>query len=101
MDPYVCDFYKSVLGKPGSGVFGFSLDLDERPISGGICLVSASRMEFYVVTYDPTFASVSPGNLLIEDLVKWCVPRKLDFDFRLTDAPYKDRWIDRIALHFL
>ncbi len=95
-DPFVCDFYKLALGKPGSGVLGFSLDVDGRPIAGAISLVCASRMEFYIVTYDPTFAAVSPGNLLIEDLVRWCMPRKLDFDFRLTGAPYKDSWIDQV-----
>ena len=48
-------------------------------------------MEFYVMTYDPTYATASPGNLLIEDLVRWFLPRKLDLDFRLTGAP-----LDRI-----
>ncbi len=70
-DPNVIDFYNLVLGRPETGVLGFSLDLDDRPIAGCICLVSASRMEFYVVAYDPAFfACLSLGNLLIEDLVR-------------------------------
>jgi CelD/BcsL family acetyltransferase involved in cellulose biosynthesis len=96
LDPGVRDFYKLLVGRPGSGVCGFALDFDGRPIAGGICLVSAATMEFFVVTYDPAFYSASPGNLLIEDLVRWCAARGLDFDFRLTGAPYKDRWIDRV-----
>ena len=96
LDPNVYAFYNVLVGHPESGVFGFSLDLDDKPIAGCISLVSASRMEFFVVTYDTAYALASPGNLLIEDLVRWCMPPRLDFDFRLTGAPYKDRWVDRV-----
>ena len=89
------DFYKLTLARTGSGVLGFALDLDARPIAGGICLVSNSTLEFFVSALDPAYSKFSPGNLLIEDIVRWCLPRGLDFDFRLTADPYKLRWMDR------
>jgi CelD/BcsL family acetyltransferase involved in cellulose biosynthesis len=87
------DFYSGLVGK-AEGVEGFALDLDGRTIAGCICLRSGAALEFYVTAFDPDFARYSPGNVMIEDLVKWCIARKLDFDFRITNDPYKLRWAD-------
>jgi CelD/BcsL family acetyltransferase involved in cellulose biosynthesis len=88
-------FYQALLGKPGSGVTAFSLELDGQIVAGCICLRSANRLEYFVTAFDPTYAPFSPGNLLLEDCVRWCIPRRLDFDFRMIHNPYKLRWADR------
>lgn len=89
----VRDFYSGLVGQ-AEGVEGFALDLDGRTMAGCICLRSATTLEFYVTTFDPEFARYSPGNVMIEDLVRWCIERRLDFDFRLIGADYKLRWAD-------
>lgn len=93
--PETAQFYRALVGRPDSGVLGFALDLDGRTIAGGLCLRSAGRLEYYVTAYDPALAAFSPGNLLIEDLARWCIARGDDLDFRLTSVDYKLRWSDR------
>jgi len=87
-------FFGSLVGREGSGVQGFVLELDGRPVAGCICLLSAASVEFYVTAMEPAYAAYSPGNLLIEDLLRWSIERRLDFDFRLTREAYKLRWSD-------
>jgi len=80
------------------------LERDGTPVAGGICLRADPCLEFYVSALDPAFMSWSPGNLLIEDLVRWAIARGLDFDFRLTREPYKLRWTDtdrEVTTHWL
>lgn len=89
-------FYSSLIGVPGSGVTGFSLMLDGKILCGGICLRAAARLEYFVTAFDPAYAAFSPGSLWLEDCVRWCIPRRLDFDFRMIHFPYKLRWADRL-----
>jgi len=97
-------FFAALVGREGSGVLGFVLERDGTPVAGGICLRADPCLEFYVSALDPAFMSWSPGNLLIEDLVRWAIARGLDFDFRLTREPYKLRWTDtdrEVTTHWL
>lgn len=87
-------FFADTVGRRGGGVLGFVLEQGGAPVAGALCLRSATHLEFYVSALDPAFAPYSPGKLLIEDVVRWSIARRLDFDFRLTREPYKLRWAD-------
>ncbi|MFI4950290.1 MAG: GNAT family N-acetyltransferase [Caulobacterales bacterium] len=95
-DEACATFYSNLIGIPGSGVTGFALTLDGRIICGGICLLAASRLEYFVTAFDTTYAAFSPGGLWLEECVRWCIPRRLDFDFRMMQFAYKLRWADRM-----
>lgn len=87
-------FFADTVGRRGAGVLGFVLEQGGAPVAGALCLRSATHLEFYVSALDPAYAPYSPGKLLIEDVVRWSIARRLDFDFRLTREPYKLRWAD-------
>jgi|GEM_PF-3151158 len=76
-------------------VLGFGLKLDDKFLAGGVFFRSHGRLEFFVSGFDPEFYAYSPGNLLIEDVVRWAIPERLDLDFRTTQDAYKLRWADR------
>ena len=73
----------------------FALVLNGKTIAGGFCLVSSRMLEYFMNGMDRAFAAYSPGNLLIEDCVRWAIEQGVDFDFRITQDAYKLRWADR------
>ena len=94
-DPAPRSMFTALVGHPNTGVRMFSLNLDRKMVASCLCFQSAGRLEAFVITFDQTFGRFSPGNLLIEDIVGWCIGRGLDLDFRLTSDAYKLRWADR------
>lgn len=100
-DPQGEGFFSALLSRkaprtPSVGeVLGFALKLDGQIIAGCICLRSDKLLEFFITGFDARHGAFSPGNLMIEDCVRWACERRLDFDFRLNTDPYKLRWIDR------
>ncbi len=93
-------FFAAQIGREGSGVHGYALQAGGQTVAGGLCFTCGDNpMEFFVTTYDIAFEACSPGKLLIEGLVRDCIDRGLDFDFRLTRETYKLRWIDRGAAY--
>src|SRR5262249_15822689 len=53
---------------------------------------SKLQIEYLIPAFDPAYAKYSPGQLLIEDILKWAFERRLDLDFRLGNQPYKETW---------
>lgn len=93
-------FFASQIGRDASGVHGYALEAGGRTVAGGLCLTQgANPMEFFVTTYDVAYEACSPGKLLIEGLVRTCIDRGVDLDFRLTREAYKLRWIDRDVVY--
>ncbi|HEY3948360.1 GNAT family N-acetyltransferase [Phenylobacterium sp.] len=93
--PQTAALYKALVGREGTGVLAFALDSGDQTIAGCLCLLSGDRLEYYITAFDPALSAFSPGNLLIEDLGRWCIPRGVHLDFRLTAGDYKLRWSDR------
>lgn len=89
----IISFYGGLMDRD-AGVEGFALELDGQVIAGVICLLGGGICEYYLTVYDERFRDGSPGNLLIEDLSKWCAQRGLDLDFRFPSYDYKERWSD-------
>jgi CelD/BcsL family acetyltransferase involved in cellulose biosynthesis len=74
------------------------LKLNGRPIAGLLNLVGDSSVEFYITTYDETYWQYSPGEQLIEFVLKWCLENRKDADFRRAATDYKERVADRRTL---
>ena len=91
----IIDFYASLIAQD-AGVQGFVLELNGATIAGEICLAGPRRLESYLTAYDPAWHAYSPGNLLTEELARWCSARQLDFDLRFPASPYKLEWADRL-----
>lgn len=94
-DPAARSMFTGLLARSGTGVKGFVLQLNGQTVAASICLESANRLEGFMIGFDPAWRACSPGNLLNEDIVGWCIARGLDYDFRLTQDGYKLRWADR------
>lgn len=63
--------------------------LDGQPIAAQINLVGDRAFELFFTTYDERHQRRSPGEILIQESLRWAVERGLDFDFRVLAAPYK------------
>ncbi len=81
-------------GRPHE-VEAYALTLDDQIVAACICFHSGDRLEFYTTAYDPAFSNWSPGGLMIQDCVVMAISDGVDFDFRITQQSYKQRWIDR------
>lgn len=78
------------------GEFGrvglFRLTLDGKPIAAFLTMIDKTRVELLTTSFDPDYSRYSPGMLIIEDVVRWCFDRGLDFDMRILRMDYKERW---------
>lgn len=91
----IIDFYASLIALD-AGVQGFVLEVNGAPIAGEICLAGPRQLESYLTAHDPAWHAYSPGNLLTEEMAKWCSARQLDFDLRFPASPYKLEWADQL-----
>ena len=70
----------------------FVLRLNNEIISAVLCRISKLRVENVIAVFDPRYSRYGPGQLILEDILKWTFERRLDCDFRLGNQPYKQRW---------
>lgn len=70
----------------------FRLTLDGKPIAAFLTMIDRTRVELLTTSFDPEYSRYSPGMLIIEDTVRWCFERGLDFDMRILHMDYKERW---------
>jgi CelD/BcsL family acetyltransferase involved in cellulose biosynthesis len=76
---------------PGQ-IQSFILKLNDETISAVLCRISKLRLECVIATFDPAYGKYGPGQLLLEDILKWAFERRLDCDFRFGNEPYKQSW---------
>jgi CelD/BcsL family acetyltransferase involved in cellulose biosynthesis len=76
-------------------VMTFVLKLDDRIVAAQMSRVDARRIEMMNTVFDSAFAKYGPGHILIEGCLKWACERKVDFDMRIGDFPYKRLWANR------
>jgi CelD/BcsL family acetyltransferase involved in cellulose biosynthesis len=74
------------------------LKLNGRPIAGLLNLVGDSRVEFFITAHDEDYWPYSPGEQLIEFLLKWCIENRKDADLGITRSDQKERLADRTPL---
>lgn len=73
--------------------------LDGEPIAASINLIGASALEYFITTYDVRYLRYSPGEQLVEFLVKWSIENRRDFDYRIMATDYKARNADRMVIY--
>ena len=57
------------------------IEVDGTPVAGGMVLLSAKEVIYYLVTYDPAWANLSPGRLFTIALIEWAATN----DFEVFD----------------
>lgn len=98
-------FFNSFASRPaadtvyGDPVEAYALTLDDRILAACICFTSSDRVEYFTTAYDPEFGAYGPGTLIIQDCIAIAIGRRLDFDFRITQDAYKQRWVDRYDVY--
>ena len=89
------DFVKSVLCDAMADGRAMLCCIDGEPgiASAGFGFLHDSRFVFYAFAYDTEYATLSPSRLLLEQIVRWCLARRLStFDFLPGDEVYKRVW---------
>ena len=73
----------------------FVLKFDGEIISAVLCRIAKSNAEAIVAAFGRAYSKYGPGQLLYEDILKWAFERRLEFDFRIGNEPYKKPWTNR------
>lgn len=88
---------KRMLGELGgdngtkSGAIAFALVLNKKPIALEIGFWRSRHYYSFLGSYDWSMASYSPGKLLLEDAITWCIDRNIGvYDLLGNPTEYKD-----------
>ncbi|MGF6870824.1 GNAT family N-acetyltransferase [Paraburkholderia sp. MM5477-R1] len=70
----------------------FVLSLDGKAIAVNLVAISECAVIGMQAAFDPAYAKLSPGSLLLEDVMKWAFENGRDFDLGPGDSKYKLNW---------
>jgi CelD/BcsL family acetyltransferase involved in cellulose biosynthesis len=86
-----------VAGLAETGAFEFhALRAGERIVATAVGACHDGRFSMAFNSYDPEFARMSPGDVLLREMVKDLVERGIStMDFGVGDAEYKRHWLDQ------
>jgi CelD/BcsL family acetyltransferase involved in cellulose biosynthesis len=70
----------------------FVLKFDDQIIAAVLARISKFTVESFIAAFDRAYTKYGPGQLLYEDILKWALERRLEFDFRMGDEVYKRDW---------
>jgi len=93
--PAVCAFLREALRElERMGALRlYALDLDRRTIGALLAFAAHGSVSFYLSGFDPRFAALSPGSLLVGHAIEESVREGArEFDFLRGAEPYKYRW---------
>ncbi|MEM5326411.1 GNAT family N-acetyltransferase [Paraburkholderia sp. JHI2823] len=82
----------------------YFVKLDGTPVAASVNLVGPRSIEYFITTYDESYAACSVGNLIVDSMVRWAHASGRDFDFRPFFSAYKARWTNqksRYESHFV
>jgi CelD/BcsL family acetyltransferase involved in cellulose biosynthesis len=78
----------------------YFLRLDDRAVAFQLGVIQGGRYLLLKPGYDEGLSECSPGQLLMEDVVRDCIGRKLvEVDFLGPDMTWKRDWTDRVRPH--
>jgi CelD/BcsL family acetyltransferase involved in cellulose biosynthesis len=88
------DFLAAISGRPAeTGEFAIStLRLNGDLIAAALMRLDNVRAELLMPVYDPTYRKYGPGQLLMEECLRWACARHLTYDLRIGAESYKDEW---------
>jgi CelD/BcsL family acetyltransferase involved in cellulose biosynthesis len=104
--PETRDFYRLVAdwAAPRGSLRLAFLRLDSRPIAFHFTIEEAGSAYQLKGGYEPEFRELAPGQLLVQDMIRWAFGRELrTYEFLGADEAFKLDWTaslrERIALH--
>jgi CelD/BcsL family acetyltransferase involved in cellulose biosynthesis len=69
------------------------LEVEDQPIGALYCMREERTYFFYQSGFDPRFAGLSPGSVLVAETIRRAIAEgATTFDFLRGDEPYKRRW---------
>lgn len=68
------------------------LSIKDQPVAGQFCLRAGATLHVLKIGYDEHYAKLSPGNLLLEDLLEECPQRGIKEVDLVTDAAWHTAW---------
>ena len=97
MDDEVRDFFIDLAGRIElvSTPLVYFVKLDGTPVAASVNLVGPRSIEYFITTYDESYAACSVGNLIVDSMVRWAHASGRDFDFRPFFSAYKERWTNQ------
>ncbi|MEW6737373.1 MAG: GNAT family N-acetyltransferase, partial [Acidobacteriota bacterium] len=76
------------------------LKLNGKPIAFQYCLNYAGVLYLIMTSYDESLKECSPGQLLMEESLKYCLTQGVkEFDFLGTDLSWKMEWSEQVRTH--
>jgi len=73
------------------------LEYEGNPIAYHFGFDYGSKIIWYKPSYDPEYARLSPGSVLLKHLIEYCLERgHLELDFTIGDEPFKRRYINHV-----
>jgi CelD/BcsL family acetyltransferase involved in cellulose biosynthesis len=77
---------------PAGSILTFTLNLNDQIIAALMSRVDTRRIEMMNTVFESEYGKYGPGQILMEECLKWALERRLDFDMRIGDYPYKRSW---------
>jgi len=80
------------------------LEYGGKPIAFHFGFDYGSKIIWYKPSYDPEYARLSPGSVLLKHLIEYCLERgHLELDFSIGDEPFKRRYANQLNrnLHYM
>jgi CelD/BcsL family acetyltransferase involved in cellulose biosynthesis len=85
----------SAEGDDFGNIMLFVLKVDAQIIGAVLARISKFTVEAFIAAFDRAYRQYGPGQLLCEDILKWALERRLEFDFRMGDEVYKRKWTNQ------
>ncbi|HKR41888.1 MAG TPA: GNAT family N-acetyltransferase [Paraburkholderia sp.] len=101
MDDQVRDFFIALAERANlvaTPLVSF-VKMNGAPVAASVNLVGTHSIEYFITTYDETYAAFSVGNLLVDSIARWAHTSGRDFDFRPFRSVYKERWSNCMSRH--
>jgi CelD/BcsL family acetyltransferase involved in cellulose biosynthesis len=97
LTPSRVDFAAATLELLGARRPLLAIKLDDAIVAAGLCSADETRVEGFVMSYDESYAKISPGALLQLYCARWALGHGLDFDLRTGDEAFKSQWANDIS----
>jgi CelD/BcsL family acetyltransferase involved in cellulose biosynthesis len=93
------DFYRELIRTllPQGLLLFTVLEYEGNPIAYHFGFDYGSKIIWYKPSYDPDYARLSPGSVLLKHLIEYCLERGYqELDFTIGDEPFKRRYANHL-----
>ena len=93
------EFYRELIRAllPQGELLFTVLEYEGIPIAYHFGFDYGSKLLWYKPSFDPDYARLSPGTVLLKHLIEYCLERgRLELDFSIGDEPFKRRYANHL-----